>query len=119
MVHREAHDWYSYNIDDMDISLLKEAKKKGCDIGYHNNSLSNVQRQNRVGNYCPEILAEASKRFEEDVRYLRKYFKIQIFTHHGGNSLNLKIPVPEGLDIMCVDKPFNSSLWEKINSGFN
>jgi len=119
MMHREAHDWYVYQIEELDLNYLKGAEKKGWAVGYHNNSIGNVQRLERIGDYGPEILQEAQNRFRADVQILRREFNIRSFTHHGGNVLNLKTPVPDDLDLVCVDKPFNPDLWKIIRSAFS
>src|SRR3990172_1431767 len=119
MIHRKCHDWYSYTIDDLNIDFLKEAEQRGWNIGYHNNSISNVQRLDRMGDYSYEVLNQAKEYFMQDVCYLRQWFNIKTFTHHGGNAYNNRTPTPSDLDIVCVDKQFNKLLWKPIESSFS
>lgn len=119
MIHRQAYDWYTYTIEDVGIDWLQEAEQHGWAVGYHNNSLSNIQRFDRVGDYSTQALAEASHRFGDDVRYLRRYFKIRTFTHHGGNVFNNRTPVPNDLNIVGVDKPVNPIVWTNVRSMFS
>jgi hypothetical protein len=119
MVHRTCHDWYNYSIDDLDLEYLKEAERRGWSVGYHNNSIGNVQRLNRLGDYGTEVLKAATERFGRDVLHLRRLFTVRTFTHHGGIVFNKLTPPPENLDIVCVDKAFNKPLWKSIRSSFS
>jgi hypothetical protein len=118
MIHRECHDWYAYTIEDLNLEYLQKAEKAGWTIGYHNNSIGNVQRTERAGDYGEDVLNAARERFREDVLHLRKWFTIRTFTHHGGNVLNKLTPVPEDLDIVCADR-LNQPLWRTIQSSFS
>ena len=120
MIHRKCHDWYEYTIDELNIDYLKEAEQNGWTIGYHNNSITNVQRLDQLGDYGPDVLEAAKRCFREDVQYLRQWFNIKTFSHHGGNTLNKLTPIPgEDLDLVCVDKSFNRPLWKLIRSSFS
>lgn len=119
MVHREAHDWYNYRIEEVCLDLLVDAERNGWAIGYHNNSLGNVQRLGRVGDYSAEILNAAAERFRSDVATLRRWFDIRTFTHHGGIVINKHTPVPTDIGLTCADRPFNPSLWDSIQGSFS
>lgn len=119
MIHRQCYDWYTYQIEDLNIEYLQQAERNGWTIGYHNNSINNTQRLTRLGDYSPEILQMAAERFEKDVHELRQWFNIRTFTHHGGNVFNKYTPVPDTLDIVCVDRAFNKPLWQSIRSAFS
>ena len=118
MVHREAHDWYAYRVEDLDIEWLQGLQAQGWAVGYHNNSIGNVQRRDRVGDYSPSVLAEATARFAADVQTLREWFDLRTFTHHGGNSLNKLTPVPDDAPV-CVDRRPNPEVWEQIAGAFS
>lgn len=119
MIHRRCHDWYEYEIEDLDIDLLQDAERNGWTIGYHNNSIGNVQRLDRAGAYTEDILIEAQRRFAQDVEDLRQWFDIRVFTHHGGNTVNHRTPVPSSAEVVCVDKAFNAPLWRTIDRSFS
>ncbi|MGH7888249.1 MAG: hypothetical protein ACREPG_10305 [Candidatus Binatia bacterium] len=119
MVHREAHDWYEYRIEDVCLNTLVEAEHSGWAIGYHNNALGNAQRIARIGDHGPEVTFEASKRFRMDVETLRAWFDIRTFTHHGGVVVNKRTEVPSNLALTCVDRPFNPGLWKPVHGSFS
>jgi len=119
MVHRQCFDWYEWKIDDVGIKSLQELEKNGWEIGYHNNTLSNIQRLERVGDYSSGLLSQARQQFTEDVNYLRNFFKIDVFTHHGGNVFNRYVEPDSDLGIVCVDKRYHPSLWKKITRSFS
>ena len=119
MIHRRCFDWYEYEIEDLDIDLLQDAERNGWTIGYHNNSIGNVQRLERVGDYSEDVLIEAQRCFADDVEHLRQWFDLRVFTHHGGNVVNHRTPVPESAEIVCVDKSFNTDLWKTIDRSYS
>lgn len=119
MAHRCCRGWYTYSLTDEDFRFLREAQQAGWAIGYHNNSLTNIHGMDHVGDYSPTALAEAAERFRQDIGTLREHLEIRTFTHHGGNSLNSRTPVPEGLQLVCVDKPQNPALWGQIRTAFS
>ena len=119
MVHRRCHDWYSYEIDQLGLDYLTEAQEAGWCVGYHNNSIGNVQRLSRMGDYGPDVLAEAEALFADDVEHLRQWFNIRTFTHHGGIVFNKLTPVPPEPGVVCVDKKFNRALWSDVRSTFS
>ncbi|HWB21026.1 MAG TPA: hypothetical protein VG711_12045 [Phycisphaerales bacterium] len=118
MVHREAHDWYEYRVEDVPLELLKSAERAGWAIGYHCNAIGNVQRKHRMGDYNEDVLAQAADRFREDVRFLRQHFDVRTWTAHGGNVLNHRIVPPADVDIQCVDKG-KCDAWSAIRSMFS
>lgn len=119
MVHRRCYDWYAYDIEQIDIKLLQDAERAGWTIGYHNNSIGNVQRQDRAGDYGDDVLKEAQRQFVQDVGDLRQWFNIKVFTHHGGNVINHRMPTPAEANVVCVDKTFNQELWQTIDRSFS
>ncbi len=118
MIHRECHDWYEYDIQDVDLEKLKQAQDAGWCIGYHNNALGNSQRLDRLGDYGSQIMMEASRRFQEDVKRLNEMFDIRTYTNHGGNVLNRRLDPPAETDVVCVDRT-NTELWHPIRSMFS
>lgn len=118
MVHRRARDWYRYDLEDLDVSWLQGLENDGWAIGYHNNSIGNVQGLEGMGNYSPAVLEAAAESFANDVAFLRGHFDLRTFTHHGGNHLNRLTPVPADAPV-CVDRGPNPSLWEHIDSSFS
>lgn len=119
MLHRQCHDWYEYDIEELDLDLFQDAERSGWTIGYHNNSIGNVQRVERAGDYSEEVLIEAQRRFADDVEHLRQWFDIRVCTRHGGNVVNHRTPVPESAEVVCVDKSFNTQLWKTIDRSFS
>ena len=118
MIHRECHDWYEYDVQDLDLEKLKRAQEAGWCIGYHNNALGNSQRLDRLGDYGSQIMMEASKRFRDDVKRLNEMFDIRTYTNHGGNVLNRRLDPPAEADVVCVDRT-NTELWQPIRSMFS
>ncbi len=119
MIHRRCFDWYEYEVEDLDCDLLQEAEANGWTIGYHNNSIGNVQRTDRAGDYSEGVLIEAQRRFADDVEHLRQWFDVKVFTHHGGNVVNHRTPVPVSAEVVCVDKAFNADLWATIDRSYS
>lgn len=119
MVHRRCLDWYEYDIEH-NKDVLQAAERAGWTIGYHNNSIGNVQRLDRAGDYSDDILNEAHRLFAQDVNELRQWFDVKVFTHHGGNAINHKTPEPDAsLKVVCVDKAFHPELWNTIDRSFS
>jgi hypothetical protein len=118
MIHRRGHHWYPYELSGGDLEWMKEAESNGWAIGYHNNSLSQVIGDG-VGAYGETKLQEAAAIFAADVLWLRRYFDVQTFTHHGGNTYNLTIMPPKNIEIIGVDRASTPSLWESISSMYS
>jgi hypothetical protein len=119
MVHREASVWYAHRVEDIGLDWLAEVERCGWELGYHNNALTEVQQQAGRADYAGDLLARACERFERDVAFLQEHLDVRTFTHHGGNTLNWRTPVPAGLAITCVDRPQNPAAWTDVVASFS
>jgi hypothetical protein len=119
MTHAVGSVWYQYTVEDLGLPLLHEAEECGWAIGYHNNALTRAQGLERTGDYSNKALSAASRLFREDLVILRQEFDVRTYTNHGGNTYNNRVPVPEGISVIPVDRPANPDLWQGIRSMFS
>ena len=119
MIHYSCKNWYEWTLDELNIQQLKQLESSGWEIGYHNNSLSNLQSLDHIADYSEEILTKAAEQFKNDIYQLRKHFDIDIYTHHGGNVLNRYVTPNDDLKLTCVDRKFSKHLWKDIGGKFS
>ena len=118
MMHRRGHAWYRYDFEEEPHEWIIDAERNGWEIGYHNNSLSQVMGEKSTAPDSDE-LKEAREVFEADVETLRERFTIRTFTHHGGNVFNYEVEPPEQLELVGVDRYVSPGLWSGVSSMFS
>jgi hypothetical protein len=117
MVHWKAKHWYEYDFCNTGVTDYQDLEKNGWAIGYHNNTLSNLAGFST--DIDDEMIISASKNVISEISELRRYVNIRTMTHHGGNVLNYKVPIPNEASVVCVDRQFSPSLWKKISRSFS
>lgn len=119
MIHRRARHWYVYDLEDLDLDSLQGLEQAGWCLGYHHNALTNLTGFAHGGVPASDTISRAQELMREDVETLRRRFDIRTLTHHGGNVINWRVPVPDDLDVVCVDRQFSPDLWQGIDRKFS
>jgi hypothetical protein len=119
MIHRRARHWYVYDLEELDIEYFQSLEHAGWCFGYHHNALSNLIGFAYAGAPASEMVSRAQQLMREDVATLRRYLDVRTLTHHGGNVINWRVPVPDDLDVVCVDRRFSPDLWLGIDCKFS
>lgn len=119
MIHRRETRWYPYEIEDVGLDWISDVENNGWQIGYHNNSLSQLGHKIRGAVYSGENLQKATGIFKSDINDLRKWFAVNTYTNHGGNYYNFRVPPPSESAVLGVDRYQSPNLWIDIQSMFS
>lgn len=119
MLHWRARHWYVYDFKDMDVKRFQNLENLGWAFGYHNNTLTNLVGHNKISKFNAELLSEATTVMSDEIEQMRKYLTIRTMTHHGGNTLNYTVPIPQESEIICVDKNFSPEMWTEVDRAFS
>lgn len=119
MLHYRARHWYEYDFEDIGIEKLEQLERRGWALGYHHNALTNLSGVTAADDESEAPLQQAAADLCRDLEALRKSLHVRTLTHHGGNQLNYRVPIPETADVICVDRQFSPELWRPITRSFS